>query len=539
MVGTTGTVRTVDTAYGRVRGVERNGVWTFSGVPYAASPAGPRRWTPPVAPDPWTGVRDCSVFGPSAPQLPPIPGMSVAGESTEHSEDCLSLNVWTPGPDGSGRRPVMVWLHGGGFTSGAGSGNFYRGGVLARRGDVVVVTVNYRLGALGYLAHPALSVDRDGPWLGGSGWSGFGNWGLADQIAALAWVRDNIVGFGGDPGNVTLFGESAGGMSVSTLLGAPAAHGLFRRAVVQSGPPYVHTAEQGAEAAERICHELGVPVERPALLGVEPERLVRAVQTVAGRLRFERDRGLPLALLPVIDGGLLARHPFDAVADGTAAASWIALLIGTNRDEAAFFGAMDPAITGLDDAGLLRWVRRAVHSDERARALIGAVREVRAARGEPVAPKDLWEGLATETIFRLPSVRLADAHAAASGDDGPGARVYLFTWETPAFGGVFGACHALEIPFVFGTVRNPSVQLFTGGGDRAAALSRAMVDAWLGFAGAGVPGGGDLGQWPPWDPEVRPTAVFGPWPGDDAVARIVHRPRDEELVALVRALDRD
>ena len=161
MVGTTGTVRTVDTAYGRVRGVERNGVWTFSGVPYAASPAGPRRWTPPVAPDPWTGVRDCSVFGPSAPQLPPIPGMSVAGESTEHSEDCLSLNVWTSGPDGSGRRPVMVWLHGGGFTSGAGSGNFYRGGVLARRGDVVVVTVNYRLGAL---ADP-----------GGRG-SGIGDW---------------------------------------------------------------------------------------------------------------------------------------------------------------------------------------------------------------------------------------------------------------------------------------------------------------------------------------------------------------------------
>ena len=539
-------VGVVETRYGRVRGVERRDVWVFSGVPYAASTAGDRRWRPPVAPDPWPGVRDCSSFGPSAPQLPPIPGMSVAGESLEQSEDCLNLNVWTPVPDRSARRPVMVWIHGGGFTSGAGSGNFYRGGVLARRGDVVVVTVNYRLGALGFLAHPALGPDADADpvWIGGTTWTGSGNWGLADQVAALCWVRDNIAAFGGDPGNVTVFGESAGAMSISTLLAVPSARGLFRRAVVQSGPPYAHSAAQGIVAAERICRKLGSSVDRRALTGIGSDRLVAAVQQVAAGLRFERGGGLPLPLLPVVDGGLVDRQPSEAVAAGTA--SDVSLLIGTNRDEAAFYGATDPSISGLDGTGLLRWVRRIVDSDITARRLVDEVRAARESRGEPVAPKDLWVAIATESVFRLPSLRLAGAHVAAGGAGGAGGSggaggaggtwVYLFTWETPAFGGVFGACHALEIPFVFGTVRNPSVQHFTGSGDVAMALSDAMAGAWLGFATTGVPGGVDLGAWPSWEPEGRSTAVFGPWPDDSGVGRIVDGPRDAELRSLERAL---
>ncbi len=232
----------VEVRSGRVRGVQRNGVWSFSGIPYAAPPDGPRRWRPPQSPVPWSGVRVCDRFGPIAPQAPGLVELSLGGEPDEHSEDCLSLNIWTPAPD-TARRPVMVWVHGGSFLSGSGAGSLYRGGMLAREGDVVVVTINYRLGMLGFLAHPCLE-DPSQIWLDGEEWAGFGNWGLADQIAALHWVRDHIAGFGGDPDNVTVFGESAGGISISALLGVPSVRGLFHRAIIESGPPYTHSSEQ-------------------------------------------------------------------------------------------------------------------------------------------------------------------------------------------------------------------------------------------------------------------------------------------------------
>jgi para-nitrobenzyl esterase len=452
--------------------------------------------------------------------------MSIAGEPDQDDEDCLSLSVWTPGLDGA-RRPVMVWIHGGGFTSGSGSGDFYRGGGLAREGDVVVVTVNYRLGALGFLAHPALAGDGE-PWLGGDRWTGSGNWGLADQVAALAWVRDHIAAFGGDPGRVTAFGESAGGMSVAALLAVPEARGLFHRAVVESGPPYVHTVEQAADRAEQVAALLGVPATREALERIDADDLVRAVGDLGASLRIG-DAGLPLALLPTVEGGLLAADPARAVAGGAAAS--IPLLIGTTRDEAAFFAAGVPQIAGLGDGDLVRWVGRMVPGPDEARSLVDAYRSAREARGEPLAPRDLWVAIASDFIFRLPSVRLADAHAAAA-RPGVGTYDYLFTWETPAFGGVLGSCHALEIPFVFGTVRQPSVQLFTGGGDDALELSAGMRGAWLAFARSGQPSNPVSGSWPSWVPERRPTMVFGPWPGTGGMWRPVEGPRDAELVAL-------
>ena len=517
---------TVETGAGRVRGAERNGVWAFSGIPYAASTAGTRRWRPPQAAEPWAGVRVCDRFGPVAPQPPRIPGMSIGGEPDESSEDCLSLTVWTPSPDG-GRRPVMVWVHGGGFTSGSGAGDLYRGGMLAREGDVVVVTLNYRLGALGFLAHPALA-DPGEPWVGGDGWSGYGNWGIADQVAALAWVRQNIAGFGGDPGNVTIFGESAGGMSVASLLAIPAARGLFRRAVVQSGPPYWHTPELAAERAERLAGLLGVPMTRGALATVPADRLVRAVGQLGESVRIGDD-GLPLALLPVVDGGLMLQSPDQAVASGSAAD--VDLMIGTNRDEAAFFAAALSEGHGLDESGLVRWVSAGEPDPSGALGLIAAYREARATRGEPVTPTDLWVSIATDLIFRFPSIRLADTHAAAA-HPGVGTFTYLFTWETPAFGGRLGSCHALEIPFVFGTVVQPSVQLFAGGGDDALTLSSGMRAAWLAFARWGEPSNERSGPWPAWDPGRRPTMVFGPWPGSDGWWRPVERPRDRELEVL-------
>lgn len=517
---------------GRIRGVERNGVWSFSGIPYAAPPIGCRRWCPPVAPDRWAGIRECGNFSPSAPQARTAAGMSFEAEPEERSEDCLYLNVWTPAIDHA-RRPVMVWIHGGGFTTGSGAGNLYRGGIMARESDVVMVTFNYRLGALGFLAHPALS-DAGRPWLGGESWSGFGNWGLADQVAALVWVRDHIASFGGDPEHVTIFGESAGGMSVAALLGVPAANGLFHRAIIESGPPYTHLAEKAIERADALASLLGIPMARDALGKVPAGRLVEAVGKM-GRTVQVGD-GLPLPLLPTVDGGLLVHTPEEEVAAG--AASGIPLMIGTNRDEAAFFALGVPQVANLDDHGLEHWVAQIATAPDDAIGVIASYRDIRGARGESVRAPDLWVAIASDTIFRLPSVRLADAHASAA-LAGIGTYVYLFTWETPVLGGVLGSCHGLEIPFVFGTVKKPNVQLFSGGGDQALGLSEAMRRSWVAFARTGGPSNTTAGEWPTWDSAARATMVFGPWPQDDEdMWRPVRSPRDAELVVLGRALGR-
>jgi para-nitrobenzyl esterase len=267
------------------------------------------------------------------------------------------------------------------------------------------------------------------------------------------------------------------------------------------------------------------------------------------------DGGLPLPFLPAVDGGLLRRPPEIEVAEG--ASSDVPLLIGTNRDEAAFFAVALSAVNALDEAGLLRWVQRVVPAAECAAGLIDGYRTARAARGESAGPRDLWVAIATDAVFRAPSVLLADSHALAgsgsigdpsssdgngaharggSGFGGGGTYLYLFTWETPAFGGLLGSCHALEIPFVFGTVTNPVVQQFAGAGDDALALSAGMRQAWISFARTGSPSGDLVGEWPRWDPLRRPTMVFGPWPDSAGMWRVVDGPRDEELLAMSTAL---
>jgi para-nitrobenzyl esterase len=497
--------------------------------------------------------------------------LSLGGELAENAEDCLSLNLWTPGID-IGRRPVMVWIHGGSFLSGSGSLGLYRGGLLAREGDVVVVTINYRLGLLGFLAHPDLE-EAGQTWLDGSGWSGFGNWGLADQVAALHWVRAHVASFGGNPDNVTVFGESAGGMSISALLAVPAARGLFRRAIVESGPPYTLSAEAAIERTEELAAHLGVVVKRGALERVPADALVAAAADVGSRLSGRGQSGL--LMMPVVDGGLLPSAPEAAVEAGSA--SDVALLIGTTRDETAFFSLGNPRFASLDEPGLRDWVRVLFPERSEADQLIAGVRQARQERDESVVPRDLWTAISTEYLFRWPSLRLASAHASAS-SDGAGTYCYLFTWDSPAFGGVLGSCHALEIPFVFGTVHLPGVQVFSGGGDGAFALSAAMRQAWVAFARTGSPvaapsdgfagssasaglgslGSVDLpgsvgsvgsvgaggsndpaGDWSAWDPARRPTMVFGPWPGDEWTHRQVDAPRDEELERVALACDPD
>ncbi len=509
----------VSVTQGRLRGVWRGDLWSFSGIPYARAPVGELRWRAPEPPAAWEEVRDASTFGPIAPQSAAVPGITSPSDpetSEPHSEDCLSLNVWTPElPEAPtlepGRgRPVMVFIHGGGFTSGSGSVFLYRGGNLVRNGNAVVATINYRLGALGFLGHRDLA-DRDGQ---------VGNWGVLDQLAALAWVRDNIAAFGGDPHNVTIFGESAGGFSVATLLGTPAAAGLFHRAVVQSGGAHVHTVEEAERTAERLAAVLGLAsCTRASLEHVPASELVAATEEIGKR---RPDPGMiPLPYLPVVDGVVLPQHPLAAVANG--AADGVDLLIGTNRDELTLFGLGNPALMALDEEGMERWVANAV-PDMPAREVVDAYRAARRAREEPVSPKDIWVAVGTDVVFRWPSLQLAATHAGR----GSNTFVYLFDWESPAFDGMLGSCHALELPFVFGAVHLPVVQLFSGSGPAVAALSEEMQRAWLAFATGGNPTHGGIDEWLEWDPAGRSTMIFG------ARTSLVRAPRDAELAVLER-----
>ncbi len=423
-----------------------------------------------------------------------------AGQQPQ-SEDCLYLNVWTPALDG--RRPVMVWVHGGAFLLGAGSEPLYDGSRLAASGDVVVVTVNYRLGVLGYLAHPSLRDADTGAC---------GNWGLLDQIAAVAWVRDNAEAFGGDPSNITVFGESAGSMSATTMMAAPRARGLFQRVVAQSGAPLVATAEEAAATAERVVAAIGVT---PAgLRDVPAERflevqhgMMMAAQQAGGGLSGE-----VMAFRPNVDGAVLPRPPQEAVADGEAAG--IDLLIGTNRDEMKLFSLLDQ--TELDEPGLLARLGALLDEDAACR-VAGAYRAARAGRGEAVEPKELWSAMETDRFFRAPSMQLAADHAAA------GSRVfaYLFCWESPM--AMLGAAHAIELPFVFGTLDAPMIELFAGGGPDAEQLSATVQAAWSAFARTGDPSTPELGPWPHFDRNKRTTMVLGPTCAPD------HDPRAAEL----------
>ena len=479
------------TAAGLVRGVEEGGLWVFRGVPYARAEPGGGRWRPPGAPTAWPGVRDAASWGPIAPQPPPVPGLSLPGDPLDADEDCLNLNLWTPGLDDE-RRPVLVWHHGGGFTTGTGGSALFDGRHLARAG-VVVVTFNYRLGALGFLAHPRLAR-RDG--------AGTANWGLLDQLALLRWVQDHVDGFGGDPGNVTVFGESAGAMSIADLLGSPAASGLFRRAVLQSGPPATATVEWAARRAERLAALAGVGhFDRGALESVAPGALVAATRELAAEV--PGDGGLPLPFLPVVDGATLARTPEEAMADP--GGPRVPVLIGVTRDEAALYLAPNPSTAELDARGVERRLSRFIPPGAAA-AVVAAYGEAHAARGEAATGGQLWTAIVSDYVFRLPSLHLAELCAGR----GTPAFSYLFSWESPFLGGMFGSCHGLDVPFVFGTVVNPAVHPFTGGGEDAFALSLRMQQAWLAFARTGDPTCDAVGDWPAYDAVARPTMVLGP-----------------------------
>jgi para-nitrobenzyl esterase len=489
----------VETKEGRLQGVEEAPLTVFRGVPFAKPPVGELRFRPPQPAEPWSGVRVCDTFGFVAPQPQ---GQVMAGQGTaeEQNEDCLFLNVWTPGCDDVAR-PVMVWIHGGAFVTGSGSGAFYRGQHLASRGDVVVVTINYRLGALGFLAHPDLLDDETGA---------SGNWGLADQVAALQWVQANIHLFGGDPTNVTIFGESAGSMSVSCLVGSPLAQGLFRRAIAQSGGPNGVPMTTATKTAEQLCELAGVP-DVAALRDLDVADLLAAQTTIQ---LAAAGTGSGMAMAPTIDGGLLPEHPLKAIAGGVAEGK--ELLVGTNLEEMKLWVVGNRRLTGGDEAFILRRLEKTVGPG--AADVLAAYKAARADRGDDLTPIELWTAIESDRVFRLPALRMCEAQAAT----GTAVYDYLFTWKSPALGGLLGSCHALEIPFVFGTLTTPGVERFTGEGPDALALSERMQDAWLAFAKTGNPSTEGLGEWPAYDSTRRATMVL------DASSRVEDAPLERE-----------
>jgi para-nitrobenzyl esterase len=509
-VATDQPVARVVTRAGALQGVHADDVFKFKGVHYGASTADTGRFRAPQPVPSWEGVRDATEFGPICPQS----GIVATGADETYavgpiprlpqSEDCLVLNVWTPGLDGD--RPVMVWLHGRGFREGAGSETWYDGTRLAQRGDVVVITINHRLNAMGYLQLAQIA---------GEDYAASGVAGMLDIVESLRWVRDNIAAFGGDPGNVTVFGESGGGFKVSTLMAMPDAQGLFHKAIIQSGAAVRSIEADDATAiAGVLLDELGLAADADGVaeLAAMPfadiiEAMVRIEQRSAGAGGGPSGFGFR----PVVGSRHLPAHPFDPVA--APYAHHVPVLIGTTADEMTLLTLADPERGTLTEEGLLRRVTGMV--GEHAHGLLAAYRE----RRPGASPWDLFIAISGDRAFRLPSVLLADRHLDAGGEP---VYFYLFAWETDYGDPPLRAAHALEIPFVFDTV---DIVPLTGSREGQAALTDAVSGAWTAFARSGDPNHSGLPHWMPYSADERHTMVF------DVPSRAKIDPRREERQA--------
>jgi len=486
----------VETTTGRLRGLALNGAITFKGVRYGASTAGANRFQPPATPSSWTGVVDAFEYGPRAwqPSRPMIPeiGDALTG-SGPMDEDCLRLNVWTPATS-RGDRPVMVWFHGGGQRTGSGNSIFYDGTALARNHGAVVITVTHRLNALGYL------------WLAGlpgvsERFSRTANLPLADLVLALEWVRDNVERFGGNPRNVTIFGQSGGGGKVAMLTAFPAAKNLFHRAIIMS--TLADTAVTGQEpsraieAAEALLTRLGSrATSADALLTMPAERIVSAMGTGAGG-------DLSLRFVPVVDGRTLPSHPFDPVASDLSAT--VPLIVGSNECEGIPYGNPDDPYWTSEPttfAELRDHVKRIVpSSDDDADRLIAIYRSHRPTE----TPGDIAAVMAGDASALRHAAHVIAQRKCAQGR----APVYLysFTWRSPVRGGKLRSMHGMELPFVFDHPND--ISFMTGSGAARTNLATAMSEAWVSFARTGDPSHPGIPSWTPYNPTTWPTMVFG------------------------------
>jgi para-nitrobenzyl esterase len=484
----------VETDKGKVQGYVNQGVSVFKGIPYGASTAGKNRFRPPQPATPWTGIRDAMDFGPSAPQsLNPSGGL---GEG--QSEDCLVLNVWTPSTTDDKKRPVMFWCHGGGFSSLSASTPAYDGVNLCNRGDVVVVTVNHRLNALGF-THLAEQ--------GGEPFRHAGTVGMLDLVAALEWVKTHIARFGGDPDKVMIFGESGGGRKVGTLLAMPAAKGLFHRAVIQSGPSMkLVSAEAGAKRAQILMQEMGLqPGDLKAAQEIPIEKVIAAYGRIARRPEHSGAEG---NFAPVVDGDVLPHPSFHPTASPVNPD--VPVIVGSNRTELTLQLRADEAAFHLNDQQMEERVKR-IAGD-----LTKEVIQVYRAAEPDASPTELFFLIASDAAYVVPSAVIAERRASLNA--GP-VYAYYLTWKTKTFNGKLITPHALDIPFVFdNTDKEHTTFGLTTGIEEERNLADKVSDTWIAFARTGVPDGGKLPHWPAYSKNSRNTLVI------DNTSKVVEDP---------------
>ena len=498
----------VETVSGKVQGTVAEGILAFRTIPYAASTAGANRFLPPQPCPPWAGVRACTAFTGRAPQAglrpptrPELENFSGAADPSPETEDCLTVNIWTPGCDQVAKRPVMVWFHGGAFAYGNANSPRTHGHRLAVRNDVVVVTVNQRLNVFGHL-------DLSG--VGGQAFRLSGNAGTLDMVAALEWVRDNIAAFGGDPGNVTIFGESGGGAKVSTLLAMPRAKGLFHRAIIQSGAAVrLRTKERALALTECVSRHLGVT--GAALQAVPVAQLLAAIepaQKAAGGSPSPLFDRYPFG--PVVDGDVLPAQPFDPAASDVCAD--VPLIIGDMKSETANYLAVVDRVwdRSLTEAEMRQRVEPIAGQDT------GRVVELYGQLYPGVNSAERLIAITTASNFRIRSLVLAQRRAALKRGS---VWMYSFEWETPVLGGKLKAPHAMDVPFTFNTLDLTNA---TGGRADAQVLADTMSSVWAAFARNGRPDHASIPAWPVYDAATRATLVL------DKVCRIENDPRSEE-----------
>jgi para-nitrobenzyl esterase len=513
--GQTPAFATAETTFGKVRGIDNNGIKVFKGIPYGASTTGVNRFMPPADPAKWAGTRDALEYGHSAPQHdpaapPPAAGaLSVSGASLPaEGEDCLVLNVWTPALNDGRARPVMFWCHGGGFATGSGSSPDNDGTNLARRGDVVVVTINHRLNVLGFANFSEF----------GTQFAASGDTGMMDIVQALQWVRANIRQFGGDPNKVMIFGQSGGGRKVETLLAMPSAKGLFHRATIESGAALqVASRDIAIRNSERLLTKLGISKTNVQEIQKLPLERIMAAYFAVVRESPGVDQSID-GFAPTVDGKILPQHPFHPTASPVSAD--VPVMIGCTRTEMTLFSANDPAAFTLDESGLGKRVQDLLK--EQAPPMIDLYRKL----NPGATPSDLYFLIASDYRYGAPTMKIAERRAALA--KGP-VFLYYFTWETPVQGGRLKSPHTMEIPFAFDNVKL-SARL-TGGGPEAMALADKVSDAWIAFARSGNPNTPKLPHWPAFTSKERATMVI------NNVSKVVNDPLHEQRLAMYRAMN--
>jgi para-nitrobenzyl esterase len=477
-----------NTKSGKLEGSYESGQYIFKGIPYSVPPVGDLRWMPPQPVKPWKDVRPAKTFSPIAPQNLMMGGFSAQAPQPQ-SEDCLYLNIWTPGLDNA-KRPVMVWIHGGAFVGGSGSDTMYDNDKLQKRGNIVLVSINYRLGMLGFLRLKDVT---------GGKIPATGNEGLLDQVQALKWIKDNITAFGGDEKNITVFGESAGSMSIACLMVMPKAKGLFHKAIMESGVGSVAVPKEEANrCGEGFLKVLGLKQDDiKAMRALEPSQLLEMEMKI--KMGMTGPGGIPRVTshYPIIDGDVIPDVPNKLALKG--AAKGIRSIIGTNLDEYTLFAIMDPGMAQLTEAELKKRLT-AMLPGSGADELVDVYSKALQKRVEPATPANILMAISTDLMFRIPSLDLVEAQR----DNKTPVFSYIFNWNSPAMGGVFKACHALEIGFVFGKYDDT----FCGTGPEADKLSECMQEAWLAFAKTGNPSGKCIGEWPEYGKD-RKTMVLG------------------------------